>query len=254
MSKYRDYLRKRPTYGQMINEIERKQPRFKYPDRTATFMRNGHYLSQFDGDLSFINLEEQENNIAKEQLLQQELKKTARETNQTHRELQASAKTSRVSSSLPSDAGTLYDDIDEIDDAQERLFLIERVRRELNADRNKQFLQDIQDDATSAYAGFQSVPDSPRVYNIATPPNKSSKPSTPRGDELASSSTSKQKYAIKPVYGINAVEIPKTEGTAKSRAKPPKKVRAPSDVTLRNRRIRLNEKTPQPQTRRSLSR
>jgi len=56
------------------------------------------------------------------------------------------------------------------------------------------------------------------------------------------------------VYGINAVEIPKTEGTAKSRAKPPKKVRAPSDVTLRNRRIRLNEKTPQPQTRRSLSR
>ena len=45
MKKYKAYLRKRPQYGEMINEIELNPPKVKYPDRTATFMRNTHYLS-----------------------------------------------------------------------------------------------------------------------------------------------------------------------------------------------------------------
>ena len=56
MNKYKTSLRKRPQYGQMINEVEIDQPKIKLPDRRATFLRNTHYLSQFDGDQSFINL------------------------------------------------------------------------------------------------------------------------------------------------------------------------------------------------------
>ena len=42
-------LRKKPTYEQLINYLEVEQPKIKYPDRTATILRNSHYLSQFDG-------------------------------------------------------------------------------------------------------------------------------------------------------------------------------------------------------------
>ena len=48
-------LRKRPQYNEMIDEIEFKQPKIKYPDRTAQFLRNSPYLSRFDGDQSFID-------------------------------------------------------------------------------------------------------------------------------------------------------------------------------------------------------
>ena len=59
-------LRKKPTFNELINYIEEEQPKIKYPDRTATFLRNSHYLSQFDGNL--FDLEEQEKQIAKEQI------------------------------------------------------------------------------------------------------------------------------------------------------------------------------------------
>ncbi len=70
MNRYKSYLRKRPQYSEMINEVEIGPTDIKYPDRTATFMRNSHYLSRFDGDSSFINLEEQQNNILKQQILE----------------------------------------------------------------------------------------------------------------------------------------------------------------------------------------
>ena len=57
-------LRLRPTYNQLINYLEVGQPKIIYPDRTATFLGNSHYLSQFDGNL--LDLEEQEKNIEKE--------------------------------------------------------------------------------------------------------------------------------------------------------------------------------------------
>ena len=54
-------LRRKPTYEELINYLEVKQPKIKYPDRTATFLRNSHYLSQFDGNL--LDVEEQQKKI-----------------------------------------------------------------------------------------------------------------------------------------------------------------------------------------------
>ena len=112
MNRYKAYLRKRPHYGDMINEIEVNQPKIKYPDRRATFLRNTHYLSQFDGDLSFINLEDQESKMAKERILEEELRKTARDTGTTCRGIQASMQSNRgsaTSSSSSSSSSGMYD-------------------------------------------------------------------------------------------------------------------------------------------------
>ena len=67
-------LRKRPTYNQVVDYLENEQPKIRYPDRRATFLRNSPYLSQFDGD-SWIDLEEQQSNITKEQLKEAEIKR-----------------------------------------------------------------------------------------------------------------------------------------------------------------------------------
>ena len=74
-------LRKRPTYNELINYLEVEQPIIKYPDRTATFLRNSHYLSQFDGNS--LDLEEQETNFEKEKLKEPEIRKIAAETKTT---------------------------------------------------------------------------------------------------------------------------------------------------------------------------
>ena len=73
-------LRRRPTYNELINYLEVEQPKIKYPDRTATILRNSHYLSQFDGNL--LDLEEQEKNIEKEKLKEIEIRKIAAEKKQ----------------------------------------------------------------------------------------------------------------------------------------------------------------------------
>ena len=67
-------LRKKPTFNELINYIEVEQPKIKYPDRTATFLRNSHYLSQFDG---LLELEEQEKQITKEQIKEKEIVRAA---------------------------------------------------------------------------------------------------------------------------------------------------------------------------------
>ena len=51
-------LRRKPTFNELINYL--------YPDRRATFIRNSHYLSQFDGNL--FDIEEQQKDITKEQI------------------------------------------------------------------------------------------------------------------------------------------------------------------------------------------
>ena len=51
-------LRRKPTFNELINYLEIEQPKIRYPDRTATFLRNSHYLSQFDGNL--FDVEEQQ--------------------------------------------------------------------------------------------------------------------------------------------------------------------------------------------------
>jgi len=84
-------LRKRPTYNEVINYLENEQPKIKYPDRRATFLRNSPYLTQFDGD-SWIDLDEQENNIAKEKLKEEEVKRIASETKETAQVIRATRK------------------------------------------------------------------------------------------------------------------------------------------------------------------
>lgn len=155
MSKHRDYLRKRPTYGDMINEIEIKQPRIKFPDRRATFLRNTHYLSQFDGDQSFINLEEQENNIAKEQIIQQELRRISRTLNTTHTGLLADASSPKVTASLPSD----YDTADELQDIQQEQSsreLMARAKQANASEKNRLNLLQLSRQETSDMEQFQT--------------------------------------------------------------------------------------------------
>ena len=115
MNRYKAYLRKRPHYGDMISEVELNPPKIKYPDRTATFLRNTHFLTRFDGDLSFIDLEDQESKMAKERFLEEDLKKMARETRGTFSEVRAtSGRTTPIASSLSSDDDSTAD-ITEID-------------------------------------------------------------------------------------------------------------------------------------------
>ena len=74
MNNYKSSLRKRPQFGEMINEIELDQPIAELPDRRATFFRNTHYLSQFDGDQSFISLEEQQNKMLQQKMLEAKIR------------------------------------------------------------------------------------------------------------------------------------------------------------------------------------
>ena len=83
-------FRKRPTYEELINDIVVEQPKIKYPDRTATILRNSHYLSQFDGNL--LDLEEQEKNIDKQKLKEIEIRKIASEKKTTAGLLRTSRK------------------------------------------------------------------------------------------------------------------------------------------------------------------
>ena len=74
-------LRKKPTFNELISYIEVKQPKIKYPDRSATFLRNSHYLSQFDGNL--FDVDEQQKNIAKAQLRETEIRNVVSNTQGT---------------------------------------------------------------------------------------------------------------------------------------------------------------------------
>ena len=43
-------LKKKPTLKELITQIETEPNTIKYPDRTATFVRNSFELSQLDGE------------------------------------------------------------------------------------------------------------------------------------------------------------------------------------------------------------
>ena len=74
-------LRKKPTYNELINSIENDQPKIRYPDRTATLLRNSHYLSQFDGNL--FDVDEQQKNVTKAQLRETEIRNVVSNTQGT---------------------------------------------------------------------------------------------------------------------------------------------------------------------------
>ena len=75
-------LRKKPTFNELINCLEVEQPKIRYPDRTATLLRNSHYLSQFDGNLQ--DIEEQQKQITKEQIRETEIRNLVTNTQVQH--------------------------------------------------------------------------------------------------------------------------------------------------------------------------
>ena len=170
MNRYKAYLRKRPHYGDMINEIEVNQPKIKYPDRRATFLRNTHYLSQFDGDLSFINLEDQESKMAKERILEEELRKTARDTGTTYRGLQASVQSNRGSattSSSSSSSSGMYDGSGSdalygIDEEEQRRRLQENGKRFFISKKANKKLKTLANSTDGDFMQFSSPRNDPR--------------------------------------------------------------------------------------------
>ena len=59
-------LRKQPTYDSLIDYIQNKQPILKYPDRLATQIMNSRELDNLD-KIGMMGMEEQQQNIMKEQ-------------------------------------------------------------------------------------------------------------------------------------------------------------------------------------------
>ena len=104
-------LRRKPTYNELINYLEFEQPKIKYPNRNATFLRNSPYLSQFDGD-SWIDLEEQENNINKEKLKEMEVRRVASDTGRTAQALRSSRATSGYTTPMSSEIDSHMYDVD----------------------------------------------------------------------------------------------------------------------------------------------
>jgi hypothetical protein len=135
-------LRKRPHYEDLIDMIQFKQPKIKYPNRVATFMRNSPYLSQFDGD-SWIDLEEQENNILKDKLIQEAIRNMASQKGMTHASLQARAGIYTPSFPPPSDYDSADSDFTGYADSEvQRREVQKRARYTLMAERAKQNLRE----------------------------------------------------------------------------------------------------------------
>jgi hypothetical protein len=84
-----------------------------------------------------LDLEEQENNIAKEELTRQELKRISRETDVTHTNLLAEASASSVTASLPSGDNPAAEEIDEIANRQATREAEERAKRAEISERTK---------------------------------------------------------------------------------------------------------------------
>ena len=59
-------LCKKPTYESLIDYIQNKQPLIKYPDRLATQIMNSREMLSLD-KIGMIGMEEQQENIMKEQ-------------------------------------------------------------------------------------------------------------------------------------------------------------------------------------------
>ena len=250
------YLRKRPKFDEMIDEIEIKQPKIKYPNRNAQLLRNSPYLSQFDGDQSFINMEEQENNIAKEQILAQLLRRLSSQNGMTHASLQARSSSSiseRSSYPPPSNYESADSDFTGYADSEiNRRELEKRARYMVMAERAR---QDLDSHVKQTARGiFDSDSDSDPFKSEASYVGRSVKErqvkeilddvidnifKRPTTEEQASSSTSQ------PVYpsGLNTVALPKTRARARS-SKSPGTKREGNEPESVPRRIRTKSLPP----------
>ena len=230
-----DQLHKKPTFEGLINYIDH-QPKIKYPDRRATFLRNSHILGQFDGD-SLIDLEEQENKILKEKLIQEALKTMAKDKGMTHSVLKYRMDDGRTT---PRDAspdksinGSMEDAYNELDEAQQKMRLEERVRQHMINERLKANLQEVKSQsektfgAGSDYASVASAPMTLQdLLSYWAPATNDTPPSTPR-NEQASSSTSKPVYPT----GLNAAPL----AEPKRRGRTPGSKNKPKDKTTMQR-------------------
>jgi hypothetical protein len=180
MKSLKQSLRKKPTYDELINYLEVGQPKIKYPDRTATFLRNSPYLSIFDND-SFIDLEEQENRIEKEKLKEAEVKRITSETQGTAQVIRTyNISTPNIyrrgpigAAALPADmydTGSNYEDA--FDDAQQMIDdELDRRDREIEEKQrrvNELIRQHLQTNVEPSY-DFLQTPDRPSAPPATTP-------------------------------------------------------------------------------------
>ena len=85
-------LHKRDSYEGLIDYLENKQEKIKYPDREAKFIRDSPFYQQLLSD-GFTGVEEQQLNKIKEQQEEQDVIRTADDTNETAKEVKVVAGT-----------------------------------------------------------------------------------------------------------------------------------------------------------------
>ena len=253
-----DQLHKKPTFDQLINYIDH-QPKIKYPDRRATFLRNSHVLGQFDGD-SWIDLEEQENKILKEKLIQEAIQTMSRTSGLTHATLQARARNSTDPFESDSDRPSYLVPPSEYESGQsdftgyadseiERREVHKRARSALLAERATQDLQEhIKATSEGLYADSEKLSEKSVLSDLIkeTKAKDQAKQILSKVfdtgvknvvrkellQEQASSSTSK------PVY---TEALPKTRGRSTSRPGTKRESDNPEDIP---RRIRSKSQPP----------
>lgn len=210
-----EFLRKRPTYNEMVNYLENEQPKIKYPDRRASFLRNSPYLSQFDGDDSFIGLEEQENNIAKQRILEEEVKRLSAESKQTAQAVRYSRSVSGYTS--PFAGSSVYDNVDTsmidfLDDEDE-----EEERRNLHKRARESKIASLWYDMSQALYNqeMNPIPDNLRtiIHTPKSQPSQVSEAASLPALESVSEPDSLQRPSSSSVVmptGINPVPLPTT--------------------------------------------
>ena len=85
-------LHKRDSYEGLIDYLENKQEKIKYPDREAKFIRDSPFYQQLLSD-GFTGVEEQQLNKIEEQQEEQDVIRTADDTNETAKEVKVVAGT-----------------------------------------------------------------------------------------------------------------------------------------------------------------
>ena len=83
MNSLKAQLRKRPSFDEIMGYINTGQEIIKYPDRTASILRNSPYLGKFDGLFNSMDLQDQEEAIQKEKLKETQVQQIARESGTT---------------------------------------------------------------------------------------------------------------------------------------------------------------------------
>ena len=71
-------LKKRPLFDEIVGYLETQQQMMKYPDRTATRIKDSHYYTNLDGQ-GGMSLADQVEKVQKERLMQEMRRQNAQE-------------------------------------------------------------------------------------------------------------------------------------------------------------------------------